>query len=655
MKRIQLLNYLQIIILVFLASCKEDVEPSIPETLIVKAGEDQEVIVHTEVLLNGEAEGKGGNLHYLWTFKTKPEGSEATLLNYANLAANFIPDLPGIYVLNLRVTKELLEAEDEVTILVKLDDGSSPGGSEFFIKEDINEDTTWEDRFEDPAILDYVVTKEIAVNAKLTVRPGVVVHFEEAAGLKVNGVIDAKGESQNRVVFTGKEAVRGYWKGILINSNSNENNLENVLISFGGGTEFSEFPGVKANLIMANSTQPTRLRLLNSSMQSSKSYGIYLGPNSKFNQFENNSFSYNEGAAAHVPAHQVHMLNFHSSFKDNNGYDGVEIGGVLNLPNPVTWPGFNDKGKYLVAEDFLVQSGLVIMPGAGFEVKANKMIEISGAGYLKAIGSEASKIDFTALIKSGNQNWKGIHFKSQSIENVLNNVNISYAGSGTFDGIDQKTNIAVSGRLIVKMSNISYSGGYGVYATNVENVNSDIASSNIFASTPAGVVFPEVLANPSPPSLSGIWVDQWSFNQKLYHLDENFYNRETGQWFGGAEYPWDPKPNGGFGISFSENGKFSWMIVDRPLYDPFCPSYSAEFITGTYGFDTNTVHLNQEYWRSKFYLSCDQDSNYDGNIETGVIDLRYEIQKIIHPVSGIAYWELKFINPDNSTFSYFKL
>lgn len=642
-------------LLVFMASCKEDVEPQIPNALVVKAGEDQEVTIQSEVLLNGEVEGANTNLQYLWTFKSKPEGSQASLVNSDKPAANFTPDIPGTYQLNFKVSKGSLTAEDDLTVVAADEGTSGPVEPDNQVSADINEDVVWIDKYEDPVIPDYIVTKEIVINAKLTINSGVVVHFEEDAGFRVNGVIDAKGESQNRVIFTGKEAAKGYWKGILINSNSAENNLENVLISFAGGSEFSEFPGVKANLIMANSTQPTRLKMLNSSIQSSKHYGMFLGPNAKFNQFENNSFSYNEGTAAHVPAHQVHLLNFHSSFKDNNGYDGVEISGVLNLPNPVTWPGFNDKGKYLIAEDFLVQSGLVIMPGAGFEIKAGKMIEVSGAGYLKAIGSEASKIDFTAQVKDGSQNWKGIHFKSQSIENVLNNVNLSYAGSGTFDGIPQKTNIAVSGKLIVRMSNISHSGGYGVYATNANFVNSDIASSNVFASTPAGVVFPEILNNTSTPTLAGVWVDQWSFNQKLYQLDENFYNRETGQWFGGAESPWYPNQVGGFGISFTEEGKFSWMIVDRTLYDPFCNSYSAEFITGTYGFDANTVQLNQEYWRSKFYLSCDEDSNFDGTIETGVIDLRYEIQKLIHPARGITYWELKFINPDNSTFSYFKL
>lgn len=195
MKRIQLLNYLQIIILVFLASCKEDVEPSIPETLVVNAGEDQEVTIQSEVLLNGEVEGANTNLQYLWTFKSKPEGSQASLVNSDKPAANFTPDIPGTYQLNFKVSKGSLTAEDDLTVVAADEGTSGPVEPDNQVSANINEDVVWIDKYEDPVIPDYIVTKEIVINAKLTINPGVVVHFEEDAGFKVNGVIDAKGES----------------------------------------------------------------------------------------------------------------------------------------------------------------------------------------------------------------------------------------------------------------------------------------------------------------------------------------------------------------------------------------------------------------------------------------------------------------------------
>lgn len=655
MKRFPFLKYLPILLGVILLSCDQDIEPSVPVNLKAIAGEDQEVVVSTEVILQAKVEGGTGNLQYHWSIKSKPEGSQAAIGETDKLRTNFIPDLAGTYVLEFIVSQGNISSKDELTVLAKLDGSNPPSEPINHISQDINEDTIWEDKFEDAAIPDYIVTKEIAINAKLTIKPGVVVHFKENAGLKVNGTLLATGQLEKRIFLIGEEPSKGHWKGVLINSNTVENRMEHVLIAHGGGAEFSEMPGVKANLLLNGQNQPTQLKLVSANVRESKSYGLYMAPKAFLGLFENNSFSQNEGPAAFVPAHQVHFLDFHSRFKDQNGFDGVETGGELNLNSSVTWTGFNDKSKYLISSDLTISSGMQIMPGAAFEVSAGKMINVTGTGFLKAVGSQSQRIDFTARVKDGNHNWKGIYFQSSHLENIMSRADVSYAGSSSFEGIPQKANIAVSGRLILRMSRINYSGGYGIYATHVQAVNEDIATSNVFSSTPLGYVFPESLANPEVPSLRGDWVDWWSFNEEFFHLDPNFYNKSSGQWFGGAAGPWHSNQTGGFGIRFSEDGKFAWLIAEKYENDPSCISYAAEYITGTFQKNAQSVLFQQTYWRSKFYLSCDTEQNYDENVPPGLVQLKYEIKRVFHPLTGLAFWELEFTNPDNSTFSYFKL
>ncbi|WP_146140063.1 hypothetical protein [Cecembia rubra] len=655
MKRLPFLKCLPFLLWGILSSCDQDIEPNIPVNLKAIAGENQEAVVNREVLLQGKVEGGTGNLHYNWAIKSKPEGSQSVIEESDKITANFIPDLSGIYLLEFTVSKGSISAKDELTILAKPDGSNPPFEPNNYISRDINEDTIWEDKYEDPAIPDYIVTKEIAVNANLTIQPGVVVHFKENAGLKVNGALLASGLSDKRIFLIGEEPSKGYWKGVLINSNAVENRIEHVYMAHGGGAEFLEMPGAKANLLVNGQNQPSQLKLANSNIRESKNYGMYMAPNAILSLFENNSFSENEGPAAFVPAHQVHFLDFHSRFKDKNGFDGVETSGELNLSTSVTWSGFNDRSKYLISSDLTIKSGMEVMPGAAFEISAGKMIHVTGNGYLKAVGNQSQRIDFTARVKDGNHNWKGIFFQSSHLDNILSRADVSFAGSSSFSGIPQKANIAVSGTLILRMSRINYSGGYGVYATHLQAVNEDIATSNVFGSTPLGYVFPESLANPGLPSLKGDWVDWWSFNEELFHLDPNFYNRNTGLWFGGAAGPWHSNQAGGFGIRFSEDGKFTWLIAEKYENDPSCISYAAEYINGTFQKNAQTLLLQQNYWRSKFYLSCETDQNYDENVQPGLVQLKYEIKRVFHPLSGLAFWELKITNLDNSTFSYFKL
>ncbi len=623
------------------------------EILKAIAGEDREVFVNSEITMSGTAEGPEP-IDFEWTFKTQPTGSNAQIMDEDKAVAKFKPLVVGEYILELKVSKGKRNHTDQVKITAKAQEKAS-----IIIDQDINKDSVLEDIFEDGAIADYIVTSNVKLNAKLTVKPGVAIHFEEDKSLTVsnNGAILAKGTPQERIFFTGKEPVKGYWKGILIDSNNPLNEFAHVLVSFGGGSTFMEAPDIKANIILNGSDYSTSiLKISSSTITESGGYGLYMKGMAELGGFEGNNFSNNQNAAAFIPARQLQFLDFHSNLKGENGFDGVETGGLVNNQSIVEWKGFNDGSKYLVSQDLIIRSGLKIMAGAGFEMKMDKMIEVSDDGYLNAMGSEAMPITFKSHSKTQEVHWKGILFHSSSLFNNLLFTEVAYAGSSLLPEMDKPANVAVSngGKLTARNSKFHDGKGYGVVTAQKDRVNADIMTSNSFFNFVLGNAYPESLTNPEPPDLASDWVDWWSFNEELYIVDEKFFVKSSEIWFKGALGPWSMSDQQGFGIRISENGNFIWTVAERHTFAPECNSYSAEYILGSIQVVGNQIKFEQNYWRTKFTNSCDTSQNSDENVTPVIIVLNYEINRVFHHLTGMPFWELKFINPDGSTFSYFR-
>ncbi len=70
----------------------------------VSAGQNQNVKVEAAVTLAGSATSTGCAPALLWTFVTKPPGSNATLSGAATAAPSFVPDVQGMYTLQLTGT-----------------------------------------------------------------------------------------------------------------------------------------------------------------------------------------------------------------------------------------------------------------------------------------------------------------------------------------------------------------------------------------------------------------------------------------------------------------------------------------------------------------------------------------------------------------------
>jgi hypothetical protein len=183
-------------------------------------------------------------------------------------------------------------------------------------------------------------------------------------------------------------------------------------------------------------------------------------------------------------------------------------------------------------------------------------------------------------------------------------------------------------------------------------LNDDVVASNTFASVMLGKVFPTETGEPAKPPVTGLWLDWWSFKAGATALSGNFYSQHSGVWFGGAARPWD-MTSPGFGILIDANNRFTWTAAEHSPFNG-CASYSAEYMTGTTAITATKISFDQDYWRSRFVNGCDASQNVDTSVETSVVDLPYEVKRLYDGASVEGYWELKFRNPDGSTFSYYR-
>ena len=186
-----------------------------------------------------------------------------------------------------------------------------------------------------------------------------------------------------------------------------------------------------------------------------------------------------------------------------------------------------------------------------------------------------------------------------------------------------------------------------------DQLNEDITLANEFVNLAKGNVFPQIIEFPDLPSLTGEWLDEWSFQNNRTSPSDKFYDEGTEIWFEGAADPWTMPSDKGFGIVITEDQTFIWAAAKVTTWTG-CENYNAEFMKGSVAWDDETITFTQTYWRSKFRNVCDPSQDADLEVETGVIALPYRIEKMHNPITSEEFWKLTFTNPDNTTFSYYR-
>ncbi|WP_225000119.1 hypothetical protein [Cesiribacter sp. SM1] len=663
------LAYFLLFLTLSMFACEEDETlPQPQHQLEAKAGPDQQVAAGTLVTLNGSAskDGNGKSFGYNWILKTKPASSVANINGATSMTSTFIADVTGEYVVELKISNARGYATDEVKITA-LAPGQEPSEpAAIIISEDITEDRVLEDIFTDAALADYIVTADVVVSAKLTVKPGVRIEFEQDKGLTIHpsgaliakGTNDGTGTHEKRVTFAGKNAVRGFWKGIAFISNNPLNEFENVTLSDAGSSSFVDLPGIKAGIIMMGSANSgAALKMTGTNVYESAGYGMYVQGMATLNKFETNAFVNNTGSAMYLPARELHKLDFFSHYSGNNGFNGVETGGVVNHASHVVWPDFNDGSGYYVSSDIIIESGVRIAEGATFEFKEETVLRVAN-GYLNATGTDAGKITFTAHTKSASSYWGGILFHSTSDLNRLRHTEVSYAGNKEvpfYPGLKANVAVALTAKVSVENATIQQGLGWGLlgYTDKGAQINANAPTANTFGSLVSGnykLTSDAAYAD----QLAGVWLDDDSFKIGFV-FDEKLYDRAANRWFGGANSPWEMSPRPGAGIKIEQDGSFIWSVYSdvEPIHNCY-GTYQADYITGSVTANDNQLVFQESNWRSRFHYPCDESMNFDKELTPGSMNLRYEINKVYDQITGIPYWELTLTTASNVVLKFYR-
>lgn len=295
-----------------------------------------------------------------------------------------------------------------------------------------NEDRVLVDNPEAP--VDYIINCKMRISADIIIEPGVVIEFEQNAGIDVddfniaNASLSAVGTAEKPIVFRGVKKEAGYWRGIMFDSNSPMNNLTHVRIEDGGGQAFNS-NGDRGGVIVYSGAQ---LKMNNSKVTNSQTYGfnaVYTNTNSV--TLNNNTFTENDGPA-YVCPNILDALNGTNSFKGNTD-DYIRVyTNAAYINKPSTW--HKADVKYRTNGGFDVGGGLLtIQPGVKIEFAQESKLKIGETGGLKAVGTAEEPIIFSGISKVP-KGWKGIYLHSKHAENEIAFAEIEYSGIGSPQG-----------------------------------------------------------------------------------------------------------------------------------------------------------------------------------------------------------------------------
>jgi hypothetical protein len=281
------------------------------------------------------------------------------------------------------------------------------------------------------------------------------------------------------------------------------------------------------------------------------------------------------------------------------------------------------------------------------------MMSVENDAFLEATG-----VSFTGAEQQAGY-WAGLVFSSPNPNNSLSDCNIAYAGSSFVAGlVSTKASIAVTedGFLSIFNSHISHGEGWGIAADTEKGaiINQDVSTVNTFENLSEGnvrLVNGGAPTSEIPASLVGEWVNQWSLDMG-YTVVEDYYDETNASWFKGAYDPWSMEPYPAYGLKIDEGGNFYW-IVYASSGNGGCRSYSTEFVKGKVAVQDQQIIFKPSLRRKKYHSTCNPSLNFDEAQPLDHFTLGYSLSKTINNQQQ-EQWLIELINPDQSSFTFFK-
>jgi hypothetical protein len=300
--------------------------------------------------------------------------------------------------------------------------------------------------------VDYLLNKEISVEAKLTIEPGVVIQCSGDGGMYVtttSGALKAIGTATLPITFRSASGQKGSWKGIWFQSSNNvENELTYCIIADGGSASFDGNSTRKANIQLYGTSQ---LKINNTAINNSANFGILTNQFSAitFSQFSNNSFNNNTEAPMKIVDKMVASLDGVGTTFSGNGKNYIHIiaDDFEGIGSDVVWKrqnipyAFFNEGDDLVCGYYTTSGSITLNAGVTLLMGPDSKIIIGdngdNTGYLKCLGTAAEPVTIKGVQEQAGS-WNGILVGTTSINNSWSYTNISHGGGAFLTGNSTK-------------------------------------------------------------------------------------------------------------------------------------------------------------------------------------------------------------------------
>jgi len=274
--------------------------------------------------------------------------------------------------------------------------------------------------------IDYIINCKIRVNASVVINPGVVIAFDQNAGINISGnsaSFVAEGTADKPITFTGKEQVKGYWAGIISFNNNPINSLKYCTVEYAGGDSFNS-NGDKGNIILYASGA---LKIDNCIIR--KGADVGLRANYGNSEFSSSNSVYTENLAPmNIEDKYIGVPNSSDDYTGNatdrillrhyTSRIGTETAKKINVPYRFTG------GITAINEVLTVEAGVEfeMATGAGIKVEENQ-----GKGGIKMVGSVNDSIRVYGMLDvSGG--WKNIYIDGENPINEMAFVSFKNGG-----------------------------------------------------------------------------------------------------------------------------------------------------------------------------------------------------------------------------------
>lgn len=272
------------------------------------------------------------------------------------------------------------------------------------------------------ASIDYVIDCVTRVDGKLTIEPGVVIAFEQDAGMNFTdkSFFKMEGTAEKPILLTGKEQTKGFWRGIYTESTNAKNGMSYVTVDYAGGSKAAlEINKENSNLSLEHCT-----------FSNSKNTGMLVngdvGKDVQNIIMNNCTFTKNN-----IPV-QTNITRLRL-FKGSNSFTGNEKDYVVidreKLYGDATWAKLDV--PYFLQDNFRYLDGvLTVEPGTEIIMSAQNWMHLSDKASLVMVGTADDPI----IIRGEHDVagfWLQLNIDSSSPLNEIAHVNFKNAGKTT--------------------------------------------------------------------------------------------------------------------------------------------------------------------------------------------------------------------------------